>query len=100
MTKRTAYLAAAAVSALAALAATSAQAEYVAIFLEVGSNVEEVGGGTLDTTELTLDGTTTNTPGVVPSSAELKSGAFAASLEYHGIEGPSEFGGGGFASPN
>jgi PEP-CTERM motif len=98
MTKRTIY--AAAISALAALAAPSAQAKYVAIFQEIGANVEEVGGGTLDTTDLILDGATTNNPGLVPQTATFHSGVFGEALEYRGISGPNNFGVGGFAAPN
>jgi hypothetical protein len=54
----------------------------VAIFQEIGASVEEVGGGTLNTTELTLDGPTTNTPGVRPNFGGFESGVFAESLLY------------------
>jgi hypothetical protein len=100
MTKRTTCLALAAISAVSALGVSTAQAAYVAIFEEIGANVEEVGGGTLDTADLTLDGTTTNTPGVRPNLAGFESGAFGESLEYGGVKAPIDFGAGVFTSPN
>jgi hypothetical protein len=48
MTKRMTRLASAAFLALGALAVSNAQAAYVTTFEEVGSNVVEVGGGTID----------------------------------------------------
>ena len=56
MMKRTVCLVSAMASALGVFAAPSAHAAYETIFEEVGSNVVEVGGGTLDLTDLTLAG--------------------------------------------
>ena len=52
MKKRTTKLASAAILALAALCAPSAQAAYVITFQQVGSDVVETGGGSLDLTDL------------------------------------------------
>ena len=52
MTKRTTYLASIGFLALAALSAPSARAAYLVTFEEVGSDVVEVGGGTIDLTDL------------------------------------------------
>src|ERR1700757_3284939 len=95
MTKRIVYLAATA-SALATLAASSAQAKYVAIFQEIGANVEEIGGGTLDTTELLQNAAGIVTPGVRPGIASFESGAFGEASVFIGISGPSDFGAGVF----
>ena len=52
MTKRATYLASLAVLALGAVSAPSAQANFVAVFEQVGPNVEEIGDGTIDLTDL------------------------------------------------
>jgi hypothetical protein len=57
--RRTIY--SACILALGAIAASSAQAKFVAIFEQVGSAVEEVGGGTIDLTDLT------DSPAINPS---------------------------------
>lgn len=74
MTKRTGFWVAAMVSALGALTAPSAQAAYVTTFEEVGSNVVEVGGGTLDLTDLTLAGGIFTKLFVAPSEPSFISG--------------------------
>ena len=56
MTKRACYLVAGATLALAAVSAPSARAAYTVTFQEIGGNVVEIGMGTLDTTDLTDDG--------------------------------------------
>jgi hypothetical protein len=98
MTKRTAYLAAAAIVALGTLASPGAQAKYVAVFSEVDSNVEESGHGTLDLTDLTRanEFDTTNVPAIDPPRNLFFSGAEGPVAEaYTGsILAPSGFGSG------
>ena len=102
MIKRTTDLAAVAILALAAVSAPGAQAAYVMSFQEIGGNVVEVGGGTLDRTDLNGGGVVTNSPSMVPSDAFVDSGdAGANATSYQGLTTtPSNFGSGGveFAS--
>jgi hypothetical protein len=94
MTKRTMCLTSAAILGLAALSASSAQAKFVAVFEQVGSAVEEVGGGTIDLTDLT-DSPAVNplTASIAPVSSFFISGA-SGSLGrlYRGVAGPLNFG--------
>jgi hypothetical protein len=82
------------VLALGAIAAPSAQAKFVAVFEQVGSAVEEVGGGTIDLTDLS------DSPAVNPLQASIApvasffiSGASGALGQlYRGVAGPRNFG--------
>jgi PEP-CTERM motif len=97
MTKRTMRLTSAAVLALAALFASSAEAKYVVLFREVGSDVVETGSGALDLTDLTdIGGSSAVTPSVVPNVGFFSSGAPGTQMQaYFGaVTGPSEFGAG------
>jgi hypothetical protein len=94
MTKRTTCRTLAAILAWAALSASSAQAKFVAVFERVGSAVEEVGGGTIDLTDLS------DSPAVNPLEASIApvasffiSGASGALGQlYRGVTGPRNFG--------
>ncbi len=82
------------VLALGALAASSAQAKFVAIFEQVGSAVEETGGGTIDLTDLT-DSPAVNPlqASIAPVSSFFISGASGALGQlYRGVAGPLNFG--------
>jgi hypothetical protein len=97
MTEGTTYLAFIALVALSALFAPGAQAKYVALFQEVGSDVVETGHGTLDLTDLTnVGGSSAVTPSVVPNVSFFSSGAPGARMQifYGAVTGPSEFGAG------
>ena len=93
--KRTTYLAAGAILATAVFA-PGARAAYVVNFVEMGANVVEVGGGTLDLTNLTAGaGAATNSPSVFPAGAFFDSGDTSADVkEYFSISGASNFGSG------
>jgi hypothetical protein len=96
--RRTRSLVSIAILALSAVAVSSAQAKYVALFQEVGSDVVETGHGTLDPTDLTnLGGSSAVTPAVVPNDPFFSSGAVGAQLQIYtgALSGPSEFGAGG-----
>jgi hypothetical protein len=94
MTKRTTCWTLAAILAWAALSASSAQAKFVAVFEQVGSAVEEVGGGTIDLSDLS------DSPAVNPLEASIApvasffiSGASGALGQlYRGVTGPRNFG--------
>jgi hypothetical protein len=94
MTRRGLYLARIALLASCAIAATSAQAKFVAIFEEIGSNVVEVGGGTFDVTDLTLGETgAISTPAVEPQLAFFDSGDNQAPVNtYLTVTTPTNFG--------
>jgi hypothetical protein len=79
---------------LSAAAASSAQASYVAIFEQFGSNVVETGGGTLDLTDLTPNTlVATNAAFVNPAAGIFDSGASGAPIQrFDGASGPSDFG--------
>jgi PEP-CTERM motif len=100
MTKRTNTLASIAAIALGVLAATSAEARYVVIFEEDGSNVVETGGGTIDLTGLSTIGARQAVfPQIEPSLALFVSGTeFSEVTIYDGVAGPSNFGSGGMTS--
>ena len=84
MTKRTLCWVAAMASALGVLAAPSAQAAYVTTFEEVGSNVVEVGGGTLDLTDLERVGGIFTKLFVTPNEPSYTSGAKGAGGDLRG----------------
>ena len=82
---------------LGALAAPSAQAKYVASFREIGSNVVESGGGTLDLTDLfrSNEFDAPNVPSVDPPLSDFFSGAASPIVAaYKSVSGPSGFGAG------
>jgi PEP-CTERM motif len=95
MRKRTAYLAAAAALGLGAIFATSAQAAYTMTFQEVGGNVVEMGAGTLDTTDLTDNGSPfSEVAAVSPTGGQVFSGSTSSTpVEFFtGVSGPVSFG--------
>ena len=79
MTKRAAQLASVGMLALLGVGAQSAEASYVAIFEEVGSDVVETGGGTLDLTDLSVVARALNNPFLSPATAGYDSGRQACS---------------------
>ena len=90
-------LTSAAILALGAIAASSAQAKYVALFREVGSDVVETGHGTLDLTDLTdIGGSSAVAHSVVPNVGFFSSGAPGTRTQifFGAVTGPSEFGAG------
>ena len=90
--RRTIYSACA--LALGAIAAPSAHAGFVAIFEQVGSDVDEVGGGTIDLTDLS-DSPAVNPleASIAPSASFFISGASGALGQlYRGVTGPRNFG--------
>jgi hypothetical protein len=80
--------------ALGAATATGAQAAYVTIFDEVGSNVVEVGGGTIDLTDLTRNGGIFTKLFVAPFAPSYASGAKGEQGDiYEGaLSGPANWG--------
>ena len=78
MAKRTTYLTSLAILAMGALAAPSAQAAYVVTFEEVGANVLETGGGSLDVADLSFVTTLTSASAVEAKFAFFASGAAGA----------------------
>lgn len=81
MTKRTTYLASIGFLALAALSAPSARAAYLVTFEEVGSDVVEVGGGTIDLTDLEVfDFRQAVFTGIQPNGAFFGSGTGEVSI--------------------
>jgi hypothetical protein len=96
MTRRTACLALLAVMMLAGVAMHRAEAKYVAIFTQDGPDVIEVGGGTLDVTDLMVV-----SRGLSRSFVSGASGAYVSGTPgdlgraYVGsINGPATFGSG------
>jgi hypothetical protein len=101
MTKRTTYLASIGFLALAALSAPSARAAYLVTFEEVGSDVVEVGGGTIDLTDLEVfDFRQAVFTGIQPNGAFFGSGTGEVSLVGGDITGPGSYGPGGSTSPS
>ena len=94
MAKRRRCWVAALASALAVVAAPSAQAAYVTTFAEVGSNVVEVGGGTLDLTDLERIGGIFTKLFVAPNEPSYTSGAKGDKGDiYEGaLSGPANWG--------
>jgi PEP-CTERM motif len=95
MTKRTTFLAYAAILALGAISAPSAQAKFVAVFEEVGSNVVETGAGTLDLSDLSLAPffPTLNEPEVIPNIGFFNAGTVGLEGNmYFSTPGPDSFG--------
>src|ERR1700679_2855644 len=98
MAGRATTLVSTALLAMGAVAASNAQAKYVALFQEVGSDVVETGHGTLDLTDLTnVGGSAAVTSSVVPNVSFFSSGAPGARMQvfFGEVTGPSEFGAGG-----
>jgi len=87
------------VATLAGMAGLSRQAEaaFIVTLEEVGSDVVLMGSGTLNTTALTADGTSTQAPGLTPPIGFLGIGAptFQQVDSYSDISGPAGFGSGG-----
>jgi PEP-CTERM motif len=96
MMKRTSSVASIAILALGAVAASSAQAKFVALFQEVGSDVVETGQGTLDLTDLRLSGGIFTKLFVTPNAASYASGAAGEQGDiYDGaLSGPANWGAG------
>jgi hypothetical protein len=94
MTTRTSSLISVALLALGSMAASSAQARYVAIFEEIGSDVVEIGGGTLDLTDLRLSGGIFTKLFVTPNEPSYASGAPGEQGDiYEGaLSGPANWG--------
>jgi hypothetical protein len=94
MTMRRIYLALIAALGLSAIAAPNAQATYLVTFEQLGANVEEQGGGTLDTTDLSQASNLVNSgPFVAPSDSAFQSGAANKPLTLFGfVTGPKSFG--------
>ena len=94
MTKRACYLVAGATLALAAVSAPSARAAYTVTFQEMGGNVVEIGMGTLDTTDLTDDGSPfSEVAAVSPTGGQMFSGSTSSTpVEFFsGVTGPISF---------
>jgi hypothetical protein len=102
MTKRMNFPAWLLMLASCALGVTSAQAKYVAIFTQDGPDVVEVGGGTLDVTDLTIVGRGAITkPFVSGATGAYVSGSRddTGSSFVGGFEGPATFGSGSLFKP-
>jgi hypothetical protein len=102
MTRRTACLALLAVMMLAGVAVHRAEAKYVAIFTQDGPDVIEVGGGTLDTMDLTIVGRGALTrPFVSGNTGAYVSGSRDdTGSSYIGLfDGPAKFGSGSLFQP-
>jgi PEP-CTERM motif len=103
VTKRTTYLAAAAIIGVAAMSSPSAEAAYVFTFEQVGANVIETGAGSLDLTD--LDTGTTNLSfdaEVYPKFGRVYSGVFTATTGASETlpESLITFGPGSFTKPS
>jgi hypothetical protein len=96
MTMRRTYLAFIAALALSVVAAPGAQATYLVKFEQLGANVEEEGGGSLDTTDLSVGSNlVNNSPFVAPGDGDFESGAANGPLALFGlVTGPKNFGAG------
>ena len=98
MTKRATSLAWVAIATSAALAASTAQAKYVVVFQEVGSNVVETGSGSLDLAGLPIPGgkDIADQPLLAPNFGLFVSGAMGAIINTFGgdLSGPQVFGAG------
>jgi hypothetical protein len=96
MIKQGTYLASVACFALGLFLTSSAKAEFVAIFEQVGSTVDEIGDGTLNLTDLGAPGATFKfAPSVTPEFGTAFMGAPGGTgiLYLNGqITGPSNFG--------
>jgi hypothetical protein len=94
MTQRTTCLAWITALSFGVLAAPSAQAAYVTTFEEIGSNVVEVGGGTLDLTDLERVGGIFTKLFVTPSEPSYASGTKGDQGDiYEGaLSGPTNWG--------
>ncbi len=85
MKKRTTKLASAAIPALAALSAPSAHAAYVITFQQVGSDVIETGGGSLDLADLSVGAFgTPRDASVDPLQGRVFSGVFNGADTWFG----------------
>jgi PEP-CTERM motif len=82
--------------ALGAIAAPSAQAKFVAVFEEVGSNVVETGAGTLDLSDLNPGAFPTLTePEVIPNMGIFTAGTIGSEGQFSfSSTGPDIFGSG------
>jgi PEP-CTERM motif-containing protein len=89
-----------AVLALGTVSASTARASYVTIFEDVGSNVVEIGGGTLDLTDLRFASRGITGSFVQPSAPVYASGAVAAieNVFTGDISGPADWGPGSVTS--
>ncbi len=96
MTMRRTYLAFIAVLGLNVIAPPRAQATYLVKFEQLGANVEEQGGGALDTTDLSVGSNlVNNSPFVEPGDGDFESGAANEPLALFGfVTGPKSFGAG------
>jgi PEP-CTERM motif len=95
------YLASIGFLALTALSAPSAQAAYLVTFEEVGSDVIEVGGGTIDLTDLNVFGFRQAVfTGIQPNGAFFGSGTGEVSIVGGDITGPGSYGPGGGTNPS
>ena len=90
MKKRTTKLASAAIPALAALSAPSAHAAYVITFQQVGSDVIETGGGSLDLADLSVGAFgTPRDASVDPLQGRVFSGVFNGADTWFVSSSPS-----------
>jgi len=78
--------------------APKAEAAFIATAQQVGGNVDVVGSGTLDLTDLTLFTSGSGGAYIQPDDAQILLGASNV-LIYFGLTGPGNFGSGG-AAPN
>jgi hypothetical protein len=93
MTTRATYLATAAILASGAVAAPSAQAAYMVNFEEVGSNVVETGGGTIDPTGLRSEGSGGVAVAQLDSLGFFMSGTTGTPLDFLiNLRGPTSLG--------
>jgi PEP-CTERM motif len=88
-----------AILALGTVSASTAQASYVTTFEDVGSNVVEIGGGTLDLTDLSFASQGVSRSFVQPSAPVYVSGAGGFENVFKGdISGPADWGPGSATS--
>jgi hypothetical protein len=85
---------------LIGLSATSARAGYVVDLTQQGSNVVASGSGAIDLTGLSFFESRTEAAGLLPSINFVMTGPVNAGVVhlYSGINGPSNFGSGGFTA--
>lgn len=74
--------------------ATANATPYVVTLIQQGGNVVATGSGEFDLTGLTLSGSFSDVPGVIPTYAYLMTGGTGSFNFFTGLSGPATFGAG------
>jgi hypothetical protein len=101
MFRNTAIGAAAALGLCVGLA-VPAQAGFIVTLQQVGANVVATSSGSIDTTDLSPESTSSLRSGVIPNAGSISIGtpSFQSVNVYIGISGPGSFGSGGGTFPS